>query len=205
MAGLLCWRRVERRRLALRRWFNTISPDLVGTRFDIDASGILCGGQAGFDYQTGSWVIGIEGSGGRRRPRIAAEGVPSSQAPTTTRRMSICRPPSPDASVTHETSGLLRKSRLGRRRISSSLCSTMGRRCVPTRATGPIAGRSAAEENMPFARTFRSASSTTRSSSIKMVGGLNKDGWRISCPTSLSGVGGGVPVVDGDLNVRWRF
>ena len=128
MAGLLCWRRVERRRLALRRWFNTISPDLVGTRFDIDASGILCGGQAGFDYQTGSWVIGIEGSGGRRRPRIAAEGVPSSQAPTTTRRMSICRPPSPDASVTHETSGLLRKSRLGRRRISSSLCSTMGRR-----------------------------------------------------------------------------
>jgi len=49
--------------LALRRWFNTISPDLVGTRFDIDASGILCGGQAGFDYQTGSWVIGIEGSG----------------------------------------------------------------------------------------------------------------------------------------------
>ena len=31
-------------------------------RFNIDTSGILGGGQAGFNYQTGSWVIGIEGS-----------------------------------------------------------------------------------------------------------------------------------------------
>jgi hypothetical protein len=31
---------------------------------------------------------------------------------------------------------------------------------------------------------------------------LNKDGWRISCPTCPSGVGGGVPVVDGDLKVQ---
>jgi hypothetical protein len=43
-------------------WFNTIGPALVGTNFDIDASGILGGGQAGFNYQTGAWVIGIEGS-----------------------------------------------------------------------------------------------------------------------------------------------
>lgn len=43
-------------------WFNTIGPDLVGTGFNIDTSGILGGGQAGFNYQTGSWVIGIEGS-----------------------------------------------------------------------------------------------------------------------------------------------
>ena len=31
---------------------------------------------------------------------------------------------------------------------------------------------------------------------------LDKDGWRISCPTCPSGVGGGVPVVDGDLSVQ---
>jgi len=43
-------------------WFNTIGADLVGTRFDIDASGILGGGQAGFNYQSGPWVVGIEGS-----------------------------------------------------------------------------------------------------------------------------------------------
>ena len=35
-------------------WFNTIDPDLVGTKFDIDTSGIFGGGQAGFNYQTGS-------------------------------------------------------------------------------------------------------------------------------------------------------
>ena len=31
---------------------------------------------------------------------------------------------------------------------------------------------------------------------------LNKDGWRISFPTCPSDVGGGVPVVDGDLSVQ---
>jgi len=35
---------------------------LMGTNFDIDASGIIGGGQAGFNYQTGPWVIGVEGS-----------------------------------------------------------------------------------------------------------------------------------------------
>src|SRR5215469_15850510 len=67
----------------------------------------------------------------------------------------------------------------------------MGRRCVPTRATGPMAGRSAVEElQEPFARLEYDYAE------------LNKDGWRISCPTCPSGVGGGVPVVDGDLNVQ---
>jgi len=66
--------------LALRQpnWFNTIGPDLLGTKFDIDASGILGGGQTTFNYQDGSWVIGIEGSvagtdlDGRRAPVPAA-------------------------------------------------------------------------------------------------------------------------------------
>jgi outer membrane immunogenic protein len=31
-------------------WFNTIGPALVGTNFDIDVSGIIGGGQAGFNY-----------------------------------------------------------------------------------------------------------------------------------------------------------
>jgi len=35
---------------------------MVGTNFDIDASGIIGEGQAGFNYQTGPWVIGVEGS-----------------------------------------------------------------------------------------------------------------------------------------------
>ena len=31
---------------------------------------------------------------------------------------------------------------------------------------------------------------------------LDQDRWRISCPTCPSGVGGGVPVVDGDIKVQ---
>jgi opacity protein-like surface antigen len=31
---------------------------------------------------------------------------------------------------------------------------------------------------------------------------LDRDHWKISCPTCPSGVGGGVPVVDGDIKVQ---
>ena len=35
-------------------WFNTIRPDLVGTRFDIDASGILAAARLGLITKPGS-------------------------------------------------------------------------------------------------------------------------------------------------------
>ena len=43
-------------------WFNTLGPALVGTNFAIDGSGVLGGGQAGYTYQTGAFVFGVEGS-----------------------------------------------------------------------------------------------------------------------------------------------
>jgi outer membrane immunogenic protein len=43
-------------------WFNTIGPELVGTRFGFDGSGVIGGGQGGFNYQSGAFVFGIEGS-----------------------------------------------------------------------------------------------------------------------------------------------
>ena len=56
-------------------WFNTLLSDTVINTFDMDGSGLLGGGQAGFNYQSGAWVIGIEGSiagadvsGNRRSP-----------------------------------------------------------------------------------------------------------------------------------------
>lgn len=54
-----------------RNWFNTSGPDLVGTNFGIDASGVLGGGQLGFNYQIGSWLLGVEGS-------LAGSGVDGS-------------------------------------------------------------------------------------------------------------------------------
>jgi outer membrane immunogenic protein len=43
-------------------WFNTLGPTIVINTFDMDGSGLLGGGQAGFNYQSGAWLFGIEGS-----------------------------------------------------------------------------------------------------------------------------------------------
>ena len=77
----------------------------------------------------------------------------------------------------------------------SSLCSTMGRRCVPTRATGPTAGRSGGGGQYAICKNFSFGAEYDYAE-------LNKDGWRISCPTCPSGLGKGVPVVDGDFKVQ---
>ena len=42
-------------------WFNTLGPVIVIPGFDMDGSGFLGGGQAGFNYQSGVWVFGVEG------------------------------------------------------------------------------------------------------------------------------------------------
>jgi outer membrane immunogenic protein len=43
-------------------WFNTSGPDLLFTRFGFDGNGVIGGGQLGFNYQSGAWVFGVEGS-----------------------------------------------------------------------------------------------------------------------------------------------
>lgn len=43
-------------------WFNTLGPMIVINDFDMDGTGLLGGGQAGFNYQSGAWLFGIEGS-----------------------------------------------------------------------------------------------------------------------------------------------
>jgi opacity protein-like surface antigen len=174
-------------------WFNTIGPALVGTDFDIDASGILGGGQAGFNYQAGSWVIGIEGSVAGA-DLDESRKAPSSRPPTLTLPRSIGWPPRPGVSAMHKISGSLTSRAAGRAPTSSSPCWTLGHRCAPTRATGPTAGSLAAAPNMPFAKASRSASSTTMPISTETTGN--------QLPDLSSGVGGGVPVVDGDIKVQ---
>jgi outer membrane immunogenic protein len=43
-------------------WFNTLGAELLGTTFGFDGSGVIGGGQAGFNYQSGGLVLGVEGS-----------------------------------------------------------------------------------------------------------------------------------------------
>jgi outer membrane immunogenic protein len=49
-------------RYANYNWFDTLGPDLLFTRFGFDGSGVIGGGQAGYNYQSGSWVLGVEAS-----------------------------------------------------------------------------------------------------------------------------------------------
>jgi outer membrane immunogenic protein len=41
-------------------YFNTLGPILLGTDFDLGASGAIAGGQAGYNHQAGPWLFGIE-------------------------------------------------------------------------------------------------------------------------------------------------
>ncbi len=44
-------------------YFNTLGAELLGTRFAFDASNLMGGGYAGFNFQTTSpWLVGVEGS-----------------------------------------------------------------------------------------------------------------------------------------------
>ncbi|MGZ8401421.1 MAG: outer membrane protein [Methyloceanibacter sp.] len=45
-----------------RNWFNTDGPELLGTNFGFDDGAVIGGGQVGFNYQSGAWVLGVEGS-----------------------------------------------------------------------------------------------------------------------------------------------
>src|SRR5680860_493004 len=47
---------------ANNNWFNTVGATRVISTFDMDGSGVLGGGQAGFNYQTGALLLGLEGS-----------------------------------------------------------------------------------------------------------------------------------------------
>jgi outer membrane immunogenic protein len=47
---------------ANRNWFNTIGPAKVIDTFDMDANGVIGGGQLGYNFQAGSWVLGAEWS-----------------------------------------------------------------------------------------------------------------------------------------------
>lgn len=64
-------------------WFNTLGTTQVISNFDIDGSGIMGGGQLGFNYQTDAWVLGIEGSVAGPGSTAASE-APSSRRATAT-------------------------------------------------------------------------------------------------------------------------
>ncbi len=175
-------------------YFNTLGPNVLGTDFDHDASGVLGGGQAGFNYQAGAWVLGIEGSA------TAADLRDSIQSPFF---------PGFDAYTT-EASWLATVT--GRVGYASDRWLAY--------AKGGWAG---ADLRLNFyeANTGIRASSTDWTNGWTVGGGveyalgralslaleydyvgLDTDGWTLPCAGCGSGVGGGAPVVDGDVAIQ---
>jgi outer membrane immunogenic protein len=175
-------------------WFNTIGPALVGTNFDIDVSGIIGGGQAGFNYQSGSWVLGVETSvagadldGSRNDPFFPGSGTYSADIDLLT---------TVTGRIGYAQGKWLAYAKGGWAGADVELA--LFDRETPVRANSSDwangwtvggGGEYAICKNLSLGVEYDFAE-------------LDKDRWKINCPTCPSGVGGGVPVVDGDIQVQ---
>lgn len=175
-------------------WFNTIGPTLVGTNFDLDASGVLGGGQAGFNYQSGAWVFGVEGSAAgadldasRRSPFFPASDTYSTKISwltTVTGRVGYAQ----DRWLAYAKAGWAGAD------IELTLFDhdTPVRAQSSTWANGWTVGGGA---EYALAKGFSVAVEYDYAD-------LDTDRWTVRCPTCPGGVGGGVPIVDGDITVQ---
>lgn len=175
-------------------YFNTLGPNLLGTDFDQDARGVMGGGQVGFNYQTGAWVFGVEGSAAAAdlNDSIPSPFFPGFDTYTTDVRWL--------STVT---------GRVGYARDRWLLY-----------AKGGWAGADI-RLNLFEANTGIRASSTDWVNGWTVGGGaeyalgrrlslaveydyigLDTDGWTLPCAGCGTGVGGGTPVVDGDIAIQ---
>ncbi len=175
-------------------WFNTAGSTLVGTNFDLDGSGVLGGAQLGFNYQSRSWVFGIEGS-------AAGAGIDGSR-------------PSPFFPALDRYSTQI-----------DWLTTVTGRAGYAqdrwlAYAKGGWAGADIELDLFDHVTPLRARSSTwangwTVGGGIEYaicknfsLGGeydyaeLDIGSFTVRCPACPSGVGGGVPVVDGDARLQ---
>ncbi|MGH6791288.1 MAG: outer membrane protein [Methyloceanibacter sp.] len=175
-------------------WFNTLGPTQVISNFDIDGSGIMGGGQLGFNYQTGAWVFGIEGSvaGTELDGSIRSPFFPASD------RYSM------DVSWLTTVTG----------RVGYAWDRWLAY------AKGGWAGADI-ELDLFDRGTPVHAKSSTWADGYTLGGGaeyafghgfslgveyayvdLGTDRFTVRCSTCPSGVGGGVPIVDGDIEIQ---
>jgi outer membrane immunogenic protein len=175
-------------------WFNTLGPDLVISNFAIDGSGLVGGGQGGFNFQSGAWVFGVEGSvagtdldGNVRSPFFPASDVYSVDIgwlATVTGR------------VGYAWGSWLAYGKGGWAGADIELDlfdqDTPVRAKSSTRADGYTLGGGA---EYAFAGGFSLGVEYAYTD-------LDTGNFRVSCPTCPSGIGGGVPVVDGDIEIQ---
>jgi outer membrane immunogenic protein len=177
-----------------RNWFNTTGPNLVGTNFHLDADGVLDGGQLGFNYQSGAWVFGVEGS-------LAGAGIDGSR-------------PSPffpalDRYITEIDWLTAVTGRVGYAQdrwlvyVKGGWAAANVELELFDHAT-PLHARSSdwadgwtAGGGLEYALRKRLSLGVEYD-----YAELDTDRWTLHCPACPSGLGGGVPAVDGDIKLQ---
>jgi outer membrane immunogenic protein len=174
-------------------FFNTLGPTIVINTFDMDGSGALGGGQAGFNHQSGPWVFGIEGSvagadvsGDRRSPFF----------------------PTIDRYTSHITVLATVTGRLGYawdRWLAYAKGGYAGTD-VELTLTDQSSGIRASSDTWANGWTVGAGAEYALGRSLSLgieynYADLDTGNWtlRCNCP---SGVGGGTPVMDGDIAVQ---
>ena len=136
-------------------WFNTLGPEVVIRNFAIEGGGFVGGGQTGFNFQSGAWVFGVEGS-------VAATDLDGSiRSPFFPEADSYRADVGWLASVTGRmamlgVAGSLTAKGDGLGRRLSSTCSTKLRQYEQNPALGPMATPLAEVLNMRCSTAFLS-------------------------------------------------
>jgi outer membrane immunogenic protein len=175
-------------------WFNTTGPNLVGTNFDLDADGVLGGGQLGFNYQSGAWVFGIEGS-------LAGAGIDGSR-------------PSPffpelDRYSTEIDWLTAVTGRVGYAQDRWLVYAKGGWAAADVELDlfdhdTPLHARSSTwADGWTVGGGLEYALCRSFSLGVEYdYAELDTDRWTLHCPACPSGLGGRVPVVDGDIKLQ---
>ncbi len=175
-------------------WFNTIGADLVGTNFGLDGSGVIGGGQLGFNYQSGAWVFGVEGS-------VAGAGIDGSRLspffPTADRYSTeIDWVTTVTGRLGYAQDRWLIYAKGGWEGADVELTLFDFADVIPARATNWANG---------FTLGGGAEYAICKNVSLGVeydYADLDSDSEKTRCPNCPPGVGGGVPVVDGDIRLH---
>jgi outer membrane immunogenic protein len=172
-------------------YFNTFGATLVGSNFNLDASGAIGGGQAGFNHQTGPWVLGIEAT-------TSAAGLREARASPffpaiDTFETSIDWLATVAARVGYAQGRWLAYAKAGWAGADVRL-----RLHDTTAGIGATAGRWVNGWTVGTGAEYALRPGVSLGLAYDYVR-LETDGWTVTCPLCGSGVGFGTPVVDGDI------
>lgn len=174
-------------------YWNTLGPNLLGTDFDQNASGVIGGGQVGFNYQAGAWVFGVEGSAAATD---LSDSIRSPFFPTDTYTTDIRMLSTATGRIGYAFDRWLAYAKGGWAgadiRLNFLESDTPVRANATTWVNGWTVGGGA---------EYALGRGLSLGVEYDYVG-LNRDGWTLPCALCGTGVGKGRPVMDGDIAIQ---